>query len=184
MFSFFQSVYMRVMRDQKSQPQVVTGYYLNGGDNHSPDCFKVFKTSTGAIWYSREMIWRTLAPPWWYRRSQRGMGGESTSSAAAPTPPELPDVSYHWYVPTYAAPPCVQSPPTVPPPLPLPPVESPPPPSPDVSSPEVSPMPQHVARELGLSRGVQMSGRKTGQSRVVHEEKASSRVSRNRLSPP
>ena len=34
LLAFFQPGYMRVVRDQKSQPQAVVGYFLNGGYNH------------------------------------------------------------------------------------------------------------------------------------------------------
>ena len=144
------------------------------------------------IGYTRDMTWahpRTplVAPP-------QPAGRELTSSAAAPTPPEQPDV---WYAP---ASPSVATPPTAPPPS-SPPVgppsplrtpqrpdrDLPPPRPPAVSSPAASsagmpPIPQHVFRELRHSGRCGCRGALEARAGLSARERASNRRSRGRLS--
>ena len=89
MFIFFQPGCMRMSRNRKSPPQEVGCYYLNGGHDHSSDCFKVFKVSTGAICLSRDMTWLYPRTPLVTAAAAGGGGRGLTAYAAVPTPPVL-----------------------------------------------------------------------------------------------
>ena len=136
---FLKPGFHHVRRTLESELKAEACFYLNGGDNHSADCYNILLMS-GRASYSRDVTWEHP------RKSFVGVLPPEEKSSPLPLPPppgtlEPLGDARAWFEPP---PPFSLLPPQPPSPPPLPPPPPPPPPSPSQppsSSPPLPPPP-------------------------------------------
>ena len=61
---FLQPAYHRVPRQRKTDPRARMCYFLNFGNNHGRDCYRLLDAETGRVAYSRDVTWHHPEAPW------------------------------------------------------------------------------------------------------------------------
>ena len=152
LLSFLQPTYHRVPRKRKTDPRARMCYFLNFGDNHGRDCYRLLDAETERVAYSRDVAWHHPETPW------------ITPIRAAPTEP-----SRDIYVPMpQSVPVAAPSPaPVISPPAPAPAATLPPPPTRTSNSP--APISLRVSRELEHEGYVEMPGRTRGETPTLRD---------------